>query len=358
MLNQLETATGTPAQRSVRLLLMATLFAIVTIGASIAVRATTMNRSELAWLLVIFASIATFVTFAWAAVRALVSLLSGAQGKLSFISTIVFSIIGSFVTLTLLVGFTRGRQLRRAGKVLLPEVDEGDAWSHLALQPVVPAEAREALAAQWRENGRTEHASVAAFAQVTLDLMALGAPPALLAGAQRDALDEIRHAQLCFSLARALDGQAQSPTAFPQAAKTRALSSARELALAQVAIDSLIEGALLEGFSARLISKLITRCEDPATTAVLKELAADEGRHSRHGWDVVDWCVSQGGAGVVHALMGAVAALPNRSKSAVSPEAHFGAWERYGISGALLEHQTYLEARAHVVERVEAMRGT
>ena len=33
----------------------------------------------------------------------------------------------------------------------------------------VDADVRDVLAAQWRENGRTEHASVAAFAHLSLD---------------------------------------------------------------------------------------------------------------------------------------------------------------------------------------------
>src|SRR5688572_6390900 len=82
---------------------------------------------------------------------------------------------------------------------------------------------------------------------ITLDLIALGAPPALVAAAQRDALDEIRHAELCFSLARALDGGALGPAPFPEVQRARARSSARPRALAQLAVDALIDGALHEG---------------------------------------------------------------------------------------------------------------
>lgn len=28
--------------------------------------------------------------------------------------------------------------------------------------------------------------------------------------------------------------------------------------------------------------------------AILKEIAADEGRHAAHGWDVVAWCLAEG----------------------------------------------------------------
>ena len=106
---------------------------------------------------------------------------------------------------------------------------------------------RAALAAQWREHGRTGHASIAAFAKLTLELIALGAPPELVEGSPRDALDERRHTQLCFSLARALDGKAESPGAFPAALSARSTSLPRTASLARLAVDSLIDGALHEG---------------------------------------------------------------------------------------------------------------
>jgi hypothetical protein len=198
---------------------------------------------------------------------------------------------------------------------------------------------------------------VAAFARLSLDLMALGAPPELLASASKDALDEIRHAELCFSLARALDGKAEGPQPFPEAQTARTLIGNRGLALAQLAVDSLIDGALLEGFSARLIASLVDRCQDPATRAVLKELAADEGRHAKHGWDVLRWCLEEGGNPVAGALRGAIAAFPAEPRSALPEGARDGAWERYGIPGLALEAEAYRRMRAHVVERVEALVG-
>jgi hypothetical protein len=120
---------------------------------------------------------------------------------------VVYALLGFFATCLATMAFSRGRQLRRFGRVLLPPVATGDAWTTRAMEVRVDDVARSALAARWRENGRTEHASVAAFARLTLDLMALGAPAALLAAAQRDAADEVRHTELCFSLARAIDGR-------------------------------------------------------------------------------------------------------------------------------------------------------
>lgn len=267
--------------------------------------------------------------------------------------------LGAFAALLSTLTFTRGRQIRSGGKILLPPVERGDAWTGAGLSSAGPARVIDAdeptramLAAQWRENGRTEHASVAAFARLTLDLMALGAPPELVADANRDALDEIRHTELCFGLARALDGKSESPGAFPEASRARTRSRSRTLALAELAVDSLVDGALHEGVSARIIAKLAKRCEAPAIQAILKEIAADEGRHARHGWDVVRWCLAEGGEPVARALEGALRALPKAMASPIPEEARGGRWERWGIMGEALEAEEHDATRADLERRM------
>jgi hypothetical protein len=288
--------------------------------------------------------------------KPILKLVASFAGNAAFLA---FGLLSAFVTT---MSVHRGRQLRSRGRVLLPKVVRGAAWAQLPTSvggpPVVDDEVRQALAAQWRENGRTEHASVAAFAQLTMDLMALGAPPELVAAAQKDALDEIRHAELCFSLARALDGRAQGPGPFPEVRQARGVSSLRSVALAGLAVDSLIDGGLHEGVSARILATLARRCELPAVQALLKELAADEGRHAAHGWDVVEWCLAEGGAPVARALSGAVQALPRQMRSPLPEPARDGGWQRYGIHGHRLESEAYARARADLVLRVHRLIAT
>ena len=263
---------------------------------------------------------------------------------------------GALATLASTVAFSRGRQIRARGATLLPPVEPGPRWLTADVGAAsVPDADREALAAQWRENGRTEHASVAAFARLTLDLVALGAPPSLVAAAQRDALDEIRHAELCFSLARAIDGAEASPGAFPEAHAGLGPKRSREVALAELAVSSLVDGALNEGVSARIVARLARRCEDPGVRAILREIAADEGRHAAHGWDVVRFCLAEGGAPVAHALAGAARSLPRRLVSTLAPASRDGSWERWGIPGEALEADELARARADVVRRVAAL---
>jgi hypothetical protein len=265
--------------------------------------------------------------------------------------------LGAMAALFATVGFSRGRQLRRLGRVLLPRVVEGRAWSHTKVSITATSPVPDGLAAQWRENGRTEHASVAAFARLTLDLVALGAPPHIISAAQADAIDEVRHAELCFSLARSLDGRQQDPGPFPDAKHARTLPPMRTLGLATLAVDSLVDGALHEGVSARIIAKLAKQCEVPAIRGVLKEIAADEGRHSAHGWDVVEWCLAEGKAPVANALRGALRTLPTRMRASVPDAAKDGSWEPWGIHGDALAQREYADARAALVERVERLVG-
>jgi hypothetical protein len=319
------------------------------------------------------------VAFLAAAAVALVGLVTGARGLalaakadgagtgivalgvLATLANLGMTLLGAFAAFLSTLTFSRGRQLRRRGEVLLPPLARGEAWAAKPAPPtgVEGLEAldaddatRAALAARWRENARTEHASVAAFARLTLDLVGLGAPPELVAAAQRDALDEIAHAQACFAIARALDGVDVGPGPFPQAARARTLSGGRTLALAQLAVDSLVDGALHEGVSARVIARLARRCEVAPIAATLKRIAADEGRHAAHGWDVVEWCIAEGGPAIAAALRGALRALPATMRTPLPEPAGTGAWERWGIHGHALEAAEYARTRAYVTARV------
>jgi hypothetical protein len=263
--------------------------------------------------------------------------------------------LGAIGGLVATFGFSRGRQLRRHGRVLLPKVCAGEAWASSGLVVAGASLAPGGLAEQWRENGRTEHASVASFARLTLDLLALGAPPALVSAANQDALDEIRHAEACFALAYALDGKFESPGPFPEAQRAHTLPRGRSFALATLAVTSLVDGALHEGVSARIIAKLARRSDNPSIAGVLRGIAADEGRHAAHGWDVVEWCLDQGGVLVAQALAGALRVLPAQMRSNLPAPARAGAWECWGIHGEALETAEYEATRAHVILRARAL---
>jgi hypothetical protein len=120
-------------------------------------------------------------------------------------------------------------------------------------------------------------------------------------------------------------------------------------------VDSLIDGALHEGVSARIIAKLARRCDVPAIRATLKSIAADEGRHAAHGWAVAESCLAEGGTPVAQALLGAIRVLPRQMHSQLPELAADGGWEPWGIHGHGLEAEEYQGARAHLVERVHSL---
>lgn len=276
--------------------------------------------------------------------------------------------LGALLTLFATVEFTRGRQVRRRGRVLLPPLGARSDWmppgelsdrpalrSSTARQHERDVDVPAGVARAWRENGRTEHASVAAFARLSLDLVALGAPPELIAAAHEDALDEIRHAELCFGLACAIDGASDGPVAFPDVARARRLPRSRRLALAVLAVDSLVDGAVNEGASARIVARLAQRCQHDAIRAVLRPIAADEARHAAHGWDVTAWCLREGGWPVASALAGAVRVLARRARLGAESPAPAGDWERWGIAGASLMRAELEEARNRACERARRL---
>ncbi len=252
-----------------------------------------------------------------------------------------------------------GRRHRKGKRLLAPETEAGADWigaerTELAL--AVPKPERDALGAEWRDNGKKEHASVAAFAQLTLDLMAVGAPPELVAAAQRDALDEVRHAAACFAIARDIDGIVESPSPFPDARSRRFLFTAsRELALTQIAIDALADGVLNEGIAARLLAQLAKKCDVAALSVILRKMAADESRHAAHSWDIVAWCVENGGTTVANALRGAASGMPKKVCSALPAGARDGAWERWGVHGVAMEAAAFVKTREAARVKLSAL---
>jgi hypothetical protein len=155
------------------------------------------------------------------------------------------------------------------------------------------ADERASLAAAWTAAALAEHASVASFARVSLELLAAGAPADLLERAHQAALDEIRHARLCFALAGAYAGETMAPGAFPLGGEVRAAASLVDLAVATVE-----EGCLGETVAAVVAAEQLARATDPAVRAALARIAADEARHAELAWKTVAWAVRTGGSEV------------------------------------------------------------
>ena len=261
--------------------------------------------------------------------------------------------MGALLTLLASSSFGRGRQVRRFGRLTFAPLVPQSPWV------ASPPELEEggplpAVAAAWRQNGLTEHASVAAFARVSMELVALGAPPALIEDAHRDALDELRHTELCFGLAARFDGRTEGPADFPGAALAMARGP-RAVRLAHLAVTSLTDGAINEGLSARVVAELARAVEHREVARVLAAIAKDEARHAAHGFAVMRWCLEAGGRPVAAALEAALAALPEVPGRSLDHLGDDGRFERYGLPGRARVERAHRVVRAKVTARTRRL---
>jgi hypothetical protein len=256
--------------------------------------------------------------------------------------------------------FVMGRRLRSGRRLLSPAGKEGSRWAeaggeHALSRLEVPDALRAGLAEEWRRAARNEHAAIAAFGQVALELIAVGAPPELVADAHAAAMDEVRHTRTCFSIARALDGREEEPGAFPEARHAAAVTTSRSDALVRLACDAVIDGALNEGVAGRVLAKLAPRCASPELGARLREMAADESRHAAHSWRVIEYCLAEGGAAVRDALGKTLRELPAVMTGDAPAAASDGAWEAWGVQGRRLEAEAWSAARAGAVRKLSSL---
>jgi len=178
-------------------------------------------------------------------------------------------------------------------------------WSLGVLAPDITGldpEARRALAAAWTADALLEHASIAAFARFSLELLAVGAPADLVTAAHRAALDEVRHARICFTLAQGYAGEPLSPSAFPF---DGAITLSHDLA--SLATATAREGCIGETLAAILAAEQLARATDPAVRRALAAIAEDETRHAELAWRTIAWAIDRGGDAVRDAVAGVFA---------------------------------------------------
>ena len=177
-----------------------------------------------------------------------------------------------------------GRPLLVEGAArLAPTVRRSD-WQAAATPAPPPSRGvREHLAAHWRRVGAMEHASVASFARVSMQLMALGAPPELLVETHRAAADEVEHARIAFGLAEACGAREAGPG--PLSLEGVALRVDRR----EVLEGLIVEACVGETVAAAELAEAAHRATDPEVRRALARIAADEQRHAALGWRTLRW---------------------------------------------------------------------
>jgi hypothetical protein len=149
------------------------------------------------------------------------------------------------------------------------------------------------LSEAWSLAARFEHASIAAFNKFSLELLAVGAPGELVAGANRAALQEVEHAQACFAAASAYSGQSIGPGPLPIGVLYLQAVQLEELVRATVA-----EGCVGEALAAAEALAARERAKVAVIVSLLDKIAEEEREHAALAFRFVRWACDVGGASV------------------------------------------------------------
>jgi len=146
----------------------------------------------------------------------------------------------------------------------------------------------EEKAKQYLEQGQAEHASIASFSVFSLQLVAVGAPMYLVEAAHKAALDEIRHAQIAFSLATRFGGKPVGPGALKEGFEIKVKPS-----LEYMVIATTKEACIGETMSCIEMARKNEKEKDLEIKEKFQTIIEDEIRHSALGWRTVRWAINQ-----------------------------------------------------------------
>jgi hypothetical protein len=183
-----------------------------------------------------------------------------------------------------------GRPFLVAGVARRAGVIPRDDWAS-SLDPdtgALCADDRALLAEHWAEIGSMEHASVAAFARFTLELLSLGAPADLVTASQRALADEIAHARLAFGLASAYAERPLGPGALRLDG-----ALAESVDIVAIVRQTFVETCVGETCAAVEARAAALEASDPRVREVLERIAADELRHAELGYRFVKWSLDR-----------------------------------------------------------------
>jgi hypothetical protein len=245
--------------------------------------------------------------------------------------------------------FLVGAELRRAS------LRAAGGWCDANIAPAdgLDERLRVSAARHYREAALLEHASIAAFARFTLQLLELGAPADLCSAAQEAMRDETLHAQLCFTLASRYAGQPLAPGPLSMSG---VLAPA---ALDDVARLCLLEGCVGETLAAIEAAEALAGATDPEVRRALERIAHDERRHAELAFRFVAWALEQRPhSGLRHALAAVLEATVGVSRCAADADAGSrrgaeppAANEAWGDDARLEAHGLLSERRRSALRR-------
>jgi hypothetical protein len=196
---------------------------------------------------------------------------------------------------------------------------------------------RAAVARHFADAALMEHASIAAFARFSLQLLALGAPSDLVMETARAMADETRHARLCFGLAERYGLRSVAP------GKLDVTGALGEVDLLDVVEMVTLEGCIGESTAALEAAWAADSALDPVVKEALAGIAEDEARHAALAFRFVAWAAARDAR-----VLPRVRALVARAAAEIS-----GTEER--AAGSALEAHGVLDLRTRQAARAAAL---
>jgi hypothetical protein len=213
-----------------------------------------------------------------------------------------------------------------------------------SLAAALSPELREAIRRGWLEQALMEHASVAAFARFSLQLLALGAPAELCSQAAHAMQDEIEHARACFDHARRHSDGDVGPGPLDM---TGALDATD---LQAVVLGTIAEGCIGETLAAIEAAEALAHCEDEAARSTLARIAEDETRHSELAWRFVAWALEAGPASLRERARAAFAEAAQADAAPVVPTTLDRHLARHGLIAPALRAELRRRVLRDVIE--------
>jgi len=194
----------------------------------------------------------------------------------------------------------------------------------------------------WLTSGLSEQATILHFSRLAVNLIAVGAPSALIRRAYQAALDEVGHAQLAFGLAQEFDplGRSHAPGTFEGAEDRHAFAGHD---LDHVCIQNLGGAGTAETLSLFHVAQYLN---EPSLEArereVLQVVLREESQHILLAWDIAHWCVNAKAKRSGNDLNAVQAFI--RNLDGVTDAALMTLFERYEGTEAMVESAKFVRA--------------
>jgi hypothetical protein len=213
-----------------------------------------------------------------------------------------------------------------------------------------------ALASAWAQDALAEHASVAAFARLSLQLLAFGAPAHLVEASQRASLDELKHTRFCFERANRYAEEPLGPGCLDTSG---ALDDAD---FESLMFSNIVEGCIGETLAAVRVGEQARRTNEEGLAAALSAISEDEARHAELAYRILSWGFAVQHEATHRALSRALAASqwPTPEDSTSDPP-DSDRWHRHGRltrdERAELDHATWTQTLLPLLRTLQTPRN-